>query len=101
MFLMFGFVFLFFFFQFYICRFSFLADVDECASSTPVCGIILAVEIHWVPSDANTNLAEVVVRVRNQCLVCLYLLWLHLIQVRKQNETIYAQRTSSKIPSKK
>ena len=39
MLLMFGFVFLFFFFQFYICRFSFLADVDECKSSTPVCGI--------------------------------------------------------------
>ena len=39
MFLMFIFVFSFFFFQFSICRFSFLADVDECTSSTPVCGI--------------------------------------------------------------
>lgn len=39
MFLIFIVVFSFFFFQFYISPFSFLADVNECASSTPVCGI--------------------------------------------------------------
>ena len=32
-------VFSFFLFQFNICRFPFLEDVDECTSSTPVCGI--------------------------------------------------------------